>query len=45
VGHDLYAPDSFLHVQRATVPMVCTLVLDGGMPGKVRPVGDDMGKR
>jgi hypothetical protein len=35
----------FHHVQRATVPVVCTLVFDGGMPGKVRPVGDDMGKR
>jgi hypothetical protein len=35
----------FLHVQRATAPMVCSLVFDGCVPDNVRPIGDDMGKR
>jgi hypothetical protein len=35
----------FLHVQRATVPTVCSLVFDGCALGRVRPIRDDMGKR
>ena len=35
----------FLHVQRATGPTGCSLVFDSGVLGKVRPVGDDVGKR